>query len=167
MELNINSKGAPTMKIFWIILVLLAVPGFRPALAYEDLFPRQPGPDKNQNQSKKPGLQGKEDSRTKQRGQQRGQANSQTRPWEVRPWEQGKEDSKTKLWEVRPWDPQQKATEDRRRVGRKARKEQSEKKNKQLQEADSQDSQTRTRQRQSRWQRHQMDSQRYSPTSVR
>src|SRR6185437_6371603 len=150
MELNINSKGAPTMKIFWIILVLLAVPGFRPALAYEDLFPRQPGPDKNQNQSKKPGLQGKEDSRTKQRGQQRGQTNSKTKPWEVR-----------------PWDPQQKATEDRRRVGRKARKEQSEKKNKQLQEADSQDSQTRTRQRQSRWQRHQMDSQRYSPTSVR
>ncbi len=76
------------MKTFWIVLVFLAVPGFRPALAYEDLFPRQPGPDKNQ--SKQPGLQGKEDSRTRQRGQQRGQANSQTRPWEVRPWDQGR-----------------------------------------------------------------------------
>ena len=122
------------MKTFWIALVFLAVPGFRPALAYEDLFPRQPGPDKNQ--SKQPGLQ-------------------------------GKEDSQTKPCEVRPWDPQQKATEDRRRVGRKARKEQSEKKNRQIQEVDSQDSQTRTRQRQSRWQRHQMDSQRYSRTAVR
>ena len=65
------------MKTFWIALVFLAVPGFRPALAYEDLFPRQPGPDKNQ--SKHSGMQGKEDSRARQRGQRRGQADSQTR----------------------------------------------------------------------------------------
>jgi hypothetical protein len=153
------------MKTFWTALALLAVLGLRPALAYEDLFPRQPGPEKNQ--SKQRGQQqGKENSRTRQRGQQQGQANSQTRPWEVRPWEQqGQQNNQTRPWETRPWDPQQKATEDRRRVGRKARKERLEKKNEQIQEVDSQ--QDRGTQRRSRWQRHEMESERYNSTSVR
>ena len=137
------------MKTFWIALVFLAVPGFRPALAYEDLFPRQPGPDKNQ--SKQPGLQGKEDSRTRQRGQQRGQANSQTRPWEVRPWEQQNATDAIK---------QQKAVDERRRVGRKARKEQLEQKNERVEESGYQDGATQHR---NKWKRHQMESERYNP----
>lgn len=154
------------MKTFCTAFAIMAALGLQPALAYEDIFARKPAPEKEQL---KQGAQqqGKDSSRTRQRGRQQGQANSQnsqTRPWEVRPWEQGKEESQTKPWEARPWDPQQKATEERRRVGRKARKEQAERRNAQAQEIDSQE---RVRQRPSKWQRHQMDSQRYNPTPVR
>ena len=157
------------MKTFITAFAIMAALGLQPALAYEDIFVRKPAPEKEQL---KQGAQqqGKENSRTRQRGRQQGQANSknsqnsQTRPWEVRPWEQGKEESQTKPWEARPWDPQQKATEERRRVGRKARKEQAERRNAQVQGVDSQE---RVRQRPSKWQRHQMDSQRYNPTPVR
>lgn len=151
------------MKTFCTAFAIMAALGLQPALAYGDIFARKPALEKEQ--LKQGGQQqGKDNSRARQRGKQQGQANSQTRPWEVRPWDQGKEDSQTKPWEARPWDPQQKATEERRRVGRKARKEQAERRNAQVQDIDSQE---RVRQRPSKWQRHQMDSQRYNPTPVR
>ncbi len=154
------------MKTFWIAFATMAALSLQPALAYEDMFARKPAPEKEQLKQGEQ-QQGKENSRTRQRGKQQGQANSQnseTRPWEVRPWEQGKEDSQTKPWEARPWDPQQKATEERRRVGRKARKERAERRNAPVQEVDSQE---RVRQRQSKWQRHELSSQRYYSAPVR
>jgi hypothetical protein len=55
---------------------------------------------------------------------------------------------------------QQKATEERRRVGRKARKERLEQKNENVQDSGYPDGATQHR---NKWQRYQMESERYNP----
>lgn len=136
------------MKIFWTAFAALAALGWQPAaMAYEDTFSRQREPRTNpaREQAQKnsqPGL-GLE-------GRQQGQ---EPKPWEVKPWEQQNATDELK---------QQKATEERRRVGRKARKERLEQENKKAQEFESQG---RARHQQSKWQRHQMESERYNPVT--
>jgi type IV secretory pathway VirB10-like protein len=127
------------------------------ATAFEDTRLGQQEPDKNQ---------------VKQRGQQ----NPELKPWEARPWDP--KPSASKPWESRPWDSaseevrpkdlrsgeERKAADERRRVGRKARKERSEKKENMAEVSSYQD---RVKQRQNKWQRHQMESERYYPTGMR
>ncbi|MBA4142891.1 MAG: hypothetical protein H0X43_07770 [Nitrosospira sp.] len=55
--------------------------------------------------------------------------------------------------------------DERRRVGRKARKEQLEKKTENIPGAEG--TQDRVRQRQDKWRRHQMESERYYPPGIR
>ncbi|WP_025041574.1 hypothetical protein [Nitrosospira briensis] len=137
------------------IAFMMLVP--QPATAFEDSRSGQQEPDKNQ---------------VKQRGQQ----NGDPKPWEARPWDP--KPSVSKPWESRPWDSAseevrpkdsrsdeaRKATEERRRVGRKARKERAEKKEDTAEVSSYQD---RVKQRQNKWQRHQMESERYYPMGMR
>jgi hypothetical protein len=93
---------------------------------------------------------------------QQGQKNIPPKPWESRPWDSASEEVRPK--ELRPGE--RKATDDRRRVGRKARKERLEKereKEKETTEEASSSVPDRTKQRQSKWRRHQMESERYYP----
>lgn len=136
------------MKTFWTAFIALAVLGFQSAaMAYQDAFSKQrePGTNAARQQAQKnsqPGL-GLE-------GKQQGQ---EPKPWEVRPWEQQNATDPIK---------QQKATDERRRVGRKARKEQQlEQENKRTQESGY--SSRRGTHQQTKWQRHQMESERYDP----
>ena len=138
------------MKIFWTAFAALAVLGFQPAaMAYQDAFSKQrePGTNAARQQAQKnsqPGM-GLE-------GKQQGQ---EPKPWEVKPWEQQNATDAIK---------QQKATDERRRVGRKARKEQLEQENQKAQES-GYPSRRGTHQ-QSKWQRYQqMESERYDPTT--
>ncbi|MEO8991982.1 MAG: hypothetical protein ABI284_08420 [Nitrosospira sp.] len=138
-----------------LIAFMMLVP--QSATAFEDSRSGQQEPDKNQ---------------VKQRGQQ----NGDPKPWEARPWDP--KPSASKPWESRPWDSaseevrpkdsrsgeERKATDERRRVGRKARKERSEKKENTTEVSSYQD---RVKQRQDKWQRHQMESERYYPTGMR
>lgn len=94
----------------------------------------------------------------------RGQENihpkpGEAKPWETRPWEAAQE-------ELRPG--ARKSMEERRRVGRKARKEQLEKRN--MENADVQpvgNLGEQMRERPNKWRRHQMESERYYPTGMR
>ena len=128
----------------------------QPATAFEDSRLGQQEPDKNQ---------------VKQRGQQ----NREPKPWEARPWDP--KPTAPKPWESRPWDSaaeevrpkdlrsdEARKADERRRVGRKARKERSEKKENTAEAGSYQD---RVKQRQNKWQRHQMESERYYPTGMR
>ena len=138
-----------------LIAFMMLVP--QSATAFEDTRLGQQEPDKNQ---------------VKQRGQQ----NPELKPWEARPWDP--KPSASKPWESRPWDSaseevrpkdlrsgeERKADDKRRRVGRKARKERSEKKENMTEVSSYQD---RVKQRQNKWQRHQMESERYYPTGMR
>ena len=134
------------MKIFWTTFAVLAMLGFQSAaMAYQDAFSKQrePGTNAARQQAQKnsqPGL-GLE-------GKQQGQ---EPKPWEVRPWEQQNATDAIK---------QQKAVDERRRVGRKARKEQLEQKNERVEESGYQDGATQHR---NKWKRHQMESERYNP----
>lgn len=133
------------MKIFWIAFATFAMLGFQPAAtAYQDTFSKQrePGTNPARQQALKnsqPGL-----------GLESKQPGQEPKPWEARPWEQQNATDEMK---------QQKATEERRRVGRKARKERLEQ-NENAQESDYQDGAT---QRRNKWQRYQMESERYNP----
>lgn len=133
------------MKIFWIVFAAVTMLGFQPvATAYQDAFSKQrePGTNPARQQAQKnsqPGL-GLE-------GKQQGQ---EPKPWEVKPWEQNATDEMK----------QQKATEERRRVGRKARKERLEQKNENVQESGYQNGATQQR---NKWQRYQMENERYNP----
>ena len=138
-----------------LIAFMMLVP--QPATAFEDSRSGQQEPDKNQ---------------VKQRGQQ----NRELKPWEARPWDP--KPSAAKPWESRPWDSaseearpkdlrsgeERKAADERRRVGRKARKERSEKKENTAEVGSYQD---RVKQRQNKWQRHQMESERYYPVGMK
>jgi type IV secretory pathway VirB10-like protein len=138
-----------------LIAFMMLVP--QPATAFEDTRLGQQEQDKNQ---------------VKQRGQQ----NLEPKPWEARPW--APKPSASKPWESRPWDSaaeevrpkdlrsgeERKAADERRRVGRKARKERSEKKENTAEVSSYQD---RVKQRQNKWQRHQMESERYYPAGMR
>ncbi|SCX42674.1 hypothetical protein [Nitrosospira sp. Nsp1] len=140
-----------------IALIAFMMLVLQPATAFEDSRSGQQEPDKNQ---------------VKQRGQQ----NRELKPWEARPWDP--KPSASKSWESRPWDSAseevrpkdlrsdeaRKATEERRRVGRKARKERAEKKEDTAEVSSYQD---RVKQRQNKWQRHQMESERYYPMGMR
>jgi hypothetical protein len=134
------------MKIFWTAFAALAMLGFQPAaMAYQDAFSKQrePGTNPARQQAQKNsqpawGLEGK------QQGQE-------PKPWEVKPWEQQNATDEMK---------QQKATEERRRVGRKARKERLEQKNENVQDSGYPDGATQHR---NKWQRYQMESERYNP----
>lgn len=94
----------------------------------------------------------------------RGQENihpkpGEAKPWETRPWEAAQE-------ELRPG--ARKSMEERRRVGRKARKEQLEKRN--MENADVQpvgNLGEQMRERPNKWRRHQMESERYYPMGMR
>ena len=111
----------------------------------------------------------------KSQAKQRGQQDREAKPWEARPWDP--KPSAPKPWESRPWDSASEEVrpkdlrsneapkaDERRRVGRKARKEQSEKKENTAEAGSYQD---RVKQRQNKWQRHQMESERYYPTGMR
>lgn len=133
-------------RIFWTAFATLAALGWQPAaMAYQDAFSTQqePGTNPARQQAQKnsqPGL-----------GLESRQQGQEPKPWEVKPWEQQNATDKIK---------QQKATDERRRAGRKARKERLEQKNEQAQESGDQG---RARHQQSKWQRHQMESERYNP----
>ena len=92
------------------------------------------------------------------------QGNPQAKPWEAKPWD------------AKPWEAAQeelrpgarKSTEERRRVGRKARKERLEKKNEiQPVGGSAGGAEEQVRDRQSKWRRHQMESQRYYPGGMK
>ena len=133
------------MKIFWITLASLAMMGFQPVMAYEDALPGQLSTGKNQADR-----QGQESGQ-----RQRGTANNvPPKPWETRPWEQAQKD-------VRPDGLRQndgQKMEEMRRVGRKARKERLER---QKEKAQTLSYQERVKQRQTKWQRRQLESERY------
>ena len=148
------------MKILYVqclalIAFIMLVP--QPAAAFEDSRLGQQEVDKNQVK-------------------QSGQKNRESKPWEARPWDP--KPSAPKPWESRPWDSasdevrpkdlrlgeERNATDNRRRVGRKARKERSEK-NESTEEVSAY--QDRVKQRQNKWQRHQMESERYYPVGMR
>lgn len=138
-----------------LIAFMMLVP--QSATAFEDSRSGQQESDKNQ---------------VKQQGQQ----NRDLKPWEARPWDP--KPSASKPWESKPWDSAseevrpkdsrsdeaRKATEERRRVGRKARKERAEKKEDTAEVSSYQD---RVKQRQNKWQKHQMESERYYPMGMR
>jgi hypothetical protein len=138
------------MKIFWITLASLAMMGFQPVMAYEDTLPGQLDAGKNQATR-----QGQENGQL-----QRGTANNvPPKPWETRPWEQAQKD-------VRPGGLRQndaQKAEEVRRVGRKARKERLER---QKEKAQTLSYQERVKQRQTKWQRHQLGSERYVSGAV-
>lgn len=141
-------RGA-IMKIFWITVANLAVMGFQPAMAYEDTLTGQAGPGNQATQ------RGQGNSQLRSRAPQ----NIQPKPWETRPWERAQED-------VRPGVSRQKDgrnAEDTRRVGRKARKEHLERQKEKTQTLSYQD---RVKQRQTKWQRHQLESERYVARAV-
>src|SRR5687768_7273858 len=104
---------------------------------------------------------GQQESATHQTKQQRGQKNIPPKPWEARPWASASEELRPK--ELRPGERQ--AMEERRRVGRKARKERLEKKKENTEELGGY--QDRVKQRQGKWRRHQMESERYYPAAMR
>jgi hypothetical protein len=124
------------------------------------------------------GQQGHETGQVKQRGKD----NREVKPWEVRPWDATQSEARPSLGtpsETRPWEaaseevrPKEsrpgdegKATEHRRRAGRKARKERNEKNHEQSERLSSY--QDRTKQRQERWRRLQMQSELYNSQTVR
>jgi hypothetical protein len=131
------------MKILWIMLSNLVLMGFQPVMAYEDTLPGQLDAGKNQATR-----QGQENS-------QPGRANNvPPKPWETRPWEKAQKD-------VRPGGLRQndgQKAEELRRVGRKARKERLER---QKEKTETLSYQERVKQRQTKWQRHQLGSERY------
>jgi hypothetical protein len=131
------------MKILWIMLANLVLMGFQPVMAYEDTLPGQLDAGKNSVTR-----QGQENSEP-------GRANNvRQKPWETRPWEQAQKD-------VRPGSLRQndrQKTEEIRRVGRKARKERLEREKEKAQTSSYQE---RVKQRQTKWQRHQLGSERY------
>jgi hypothetical protein len=95
----------------------------------------------------------------------RAQDNALPKPWEAKPWD-------TKPWEaaqeeLRPG--AEKSMEERRRVGRKARKERLEKRNKSVQPVagSAGGGEEPVRERQSKWRRHEMESQRYYPAGMK
>ncbi|SOD42170.1 hypothetical protein [Nitrosovibrio sp. Nv4] len=113
---------------------------------------------------------------------QRGQKNVPPKPWESRPWASASEELKPK--ESRPWESaseelrpkelrpgERQATEERRRVGRKARKERLERKKENTENTKNTEElggyQDRLKQRQGKWRRHQMESERYYPVGMR
>jgi hypothetical protein len=135
------------MKILWITLANLVVMGFQPAMAYEDTLPGQMTPGKNQATQR-----GQENNPLRPGASQ----NVPPKPWEVRPWEQAQKD-------VRPDASKQKDgqnVEDVRRAGRKAKKERLER---QQEKANTLGYKERIAQRQTKWQRHQLESERYYP----
>jgi hypothetical protein len=84
-----------------------------------------------------------------------------SKPWEAKPWE-------TKPWEAAQEELRpgvKKSLEERRRVGRKARKERLENRNENLQPVG--DIEEPVRERQNKWRRHQMESQRYYPVGIK
>jgi hypothetical protein len=100
-------------------------------------------------------------SQAKARSQDNTQAKpSDAKPWETKPWEAAQE-------ELRPG--ASKATEERRRVGRKARKERLEKRNESVQPIGGSVGgvEEQIRERQSKWRRHQTESQRYYPAGMK
>lgn len=146
----------------------------QPAVAFDDNPWGKPVPEKPQ-------------------AKQRGKDNRETKPWEVRPWESKQSEvrpSQAKPWESNPWEsaseelrPKQarpgeevKATENRRRAGRKARKERNERSQENAKSPESASSQentarlssyqVRAKQRQERWRRLQMQSELYNSPSV-
>jgi hypothetical protein len=95
----------------------------------------------------------------------RAQDNAPPKPWEAKPWD-------TKPWEaaqeeLRPG--AEKSMEERRRVGRKARKERLEKRNKSVQPVagSAGGGEEPVRERPSKWRRHEMESQRYYPAGMK
>lgn len=107
---------------------------------------------------------------------QRGEKNIPPKPWEARPWASASEELRPKgsrpvdsaLEELRPKElrpGERQATEERRRVGRKARKERLERKKEDTEEVGGY--QDRVKQRQGKWRRHQMESERYYPADMR
>lgn len=121
-----------------IVFVMLAP---QAALAYEAGLLGQPEPEKTQ-------------------ATERGQKNTPKKPWESRPWEAASEEVRPK--ELRPGE--RKSVDERRRVGRKARKERLEKERETTEEVSS--GLERTKQRQGKWRRHQMESERYYPVGM-
>lgn len=120
---------------------------------------------------------GQQEPTTHQTKQQRGQKNIPPKPWESRPWASASEELRPKesrpvdsaLEELRPKElrpGERQATEERRRVGRKARKERLERKKEDTEELVG-GYQDRVKQRQGKWRRHQMESERYYPADMR
>jgi hypothetical protein len=125
--------------------------------------------------------------REKPQAKQRGKENLETKPWEVRPWESKQSEVRppqAKPWESSPWasaseelrpkearpGEEVKATENKRRVGRKARKERNEKSQENAKSPENTERlsshQDRAKQRQERWRRLQMQSELYNSPGV-
>ncbi|SEL11250.1 hypothetical protein [Nitrosovibrio tenuis] len=147
------------MKIFWITAGSLAALGFQPAMAYQDALTGQIGPGPANNQATQRGQENKAsrlrgyESRENSQSRSRAQQNVPPKPWEARPWEQAQD--------VRPDESRQRdmrKLEETRRAGRKARKERVERQKEKAQTLSYQD---RVKQRQTKWQKHQLESERY------
>lgn len=137
------------MKIFCITVASLAALGSQPVLAYEDASTGQIGPARN-SASRLKGQESGEASQSRPGARQ----NIPPKPWEARPWDQAQED-------VRKDESKQKDVrklEEIRRAGRKARKERLERQKEKTQALSYKD---RVKQRQAKWQRHQLQSERY------
>ncbi|HEX8873747.1 MAG TPA: hypothetical protein VF780_03890 [Nitrosospira sp.] len=145
------------MKIFYITVASLATLGSQPVLAYEDALT---GQGSTGNQSVQQGQRGSTSRLKGREGRQASQPlpgapqNAQPKPWEARPWDQAQADVRKD--ELRQNDVRK--LEEIRRAGRKARKERVER---QKEKARALSYQDRVKQRQTRWQRHQLQSERY------
>jgi len=140
------------MKILCITMASLAMLSSQLLLAYDARVTGQKDPGKNQTTQR-----GEEVSQSGSRGQTNPLSpaqNIQPKPWEIRPWEQAQEDLRRD--ELGKNDMRK--MEERRRAGRKARKERLERLKEKGQATSYED---RTKQRQTRWQRHQLQSDRY------
>lgn len=162
LQLNQTEYGcmmrSAMMKIFCITVASLAALGSQPVLAYEDASTGQMGPTRNQATQR-----GRENSASRLRGQESRETsqprpgarqNIPPKPWEARPWDQAQADARKD--ELRQNDVRK--LEEIRRSGRKARKERLERQKEKTQALSYKD---RGKQRQAKWQRHQLQSERY------
>jgi hypothetical protein len=135
----------------WAVLAIMAMSGMAMS-----------GPQAAANQG---GLGGYPEPGATQAAKPRAQDSTPSKPWEAKPWD-------TKPWEaaqeeLRPG--AEKSMEERRRVGRKARKERLEKRNKSVQPVagSAGGGEEPVRERPSKWRRHEMESQRYYPAGMK
>ena len=144
------------MKNFLLTIVSvasLAAPGFLHAQAYDrgSMGQKDTGKNRPAQRSGEPGRPGFPTATNPLAPPQ----NVQPKPWEAKPWEEAQKDvrgEELKRNEARK-------TEERRRVGRKARKERLARVKEKDQALSYED---RVKQRQTRWQRHQLQSDRYA-----
>ena len=144
------------MKIFWLTVASLAALGIQPVLAYEARLPGQKDPGKNRAAQRGGEINQSRLTDPKNPLSRAQSTSTQPKPWEAKPWEQAQEDlRRDDLNAVK-----RKKWKSKRRVVEKARKERLARLKEDSHATSYGD---RTKQRQTRWQRHQLQSDRYAP----
>ena len=106
------------MKIFWLTVVSLAALGIQPVLAYEARLPGQKDPGKNRAAQRGGEINQSRLTDPKNPLSRAQSTSTQPKPWEAKPWEQAQEDLRRD--ELKRGEAQK--MEEKRRVGRKARR---------------------------------------------